>query len=151
MAAAFGRVSPRASTVHAIDEAVPIVMQCPALRLIHDSASRTSFPVTSPLTKASESCQVKVPEPTFLPFQYPLSIGPPGTTIVGKSTLQAPIIVEGVVLSQPVSKTTPSIGLARILSSVSILAKFLHNIVVGFINVSPSDMTGNSRGNPPAS
>jgi len=35
--------------------------------------------------------------------------------MVGRSTEQAPITVEGVVLSHPVSNTIPSSGLARIL------------------------------------
>ena len=72
-------------------------------------------------------------------------------TKVGKSTLQAPITNEGVVLSHPHISTTPSIGFARIDSSTSILAKFRYNIAVGLIKVSPNDITGNSTGNPPAS
>ena len=64
--------------------------------------------------------------------------------------LAAPISIAGVVLSHPDNNTTPSIGLARIDSSTSILIKFLYNIEVGFIWYSPSDMTGNSNGNPPA-
>ena len=78
-------------------------------------------------------------------------MGPPETTIEGKSTLQAPITVAGVVLSQPASSTTPSIGLALMDSSTSILIKFRNNIAVGLIKVSPKDITGNSTGKPPAS
>src|SRR6185436_238493 len=81
----------------------------------------------------------------------PLSIGPPGTTMVGNPTLAAPITVDGVVLSQPVNKTTPSIGLPRIDSSASMLARFRYNIAVGLSNVSPKLIIGNSTGNPPAS
>src|SRR5688572_22599292 len=95
--------------------------------------------------------QLKDPEPTHSPLNLPFNMGPPGTTIVGRSTLQAPITVDGVVLSQPVSKTTPSNGFALMVSSVSILARFLNNIVVGRIIVSPKEVTGNSRGKPPAS
>src|SRR4026207_1064601 len=69
----------------------------------------------------------------------------------GKSTLHAPITSEGVVLSQPQSSTTPSTGFARIDSSTSILTRLRYNIAVGFISVSPKDITGNSTGNPPAS
>src|SRR5687768_9391578 len=90
--------------------------------------------------------QLNDPEPIHSPLNLPLSIGPPGTTIVGKSTLAAPIIVDGVVLSQPVSNTTPSIGFPRMDSSASILARFLNNIAVGFSSVSPSDIIGNSTG-----
>src|SRR3954462_11477816 len=77
-------------------------------------------------------------------------MGPPDTTIVGKFTLQAPITSEGVVLSQPHSKTTPSIGFARIDSSTSMDIRLRNNMDVGFMNISPSDMVGNSRGKPPA-
>src|SRR6187399_1122924 len=95
--------------------------------------------------------QLNDPEPTHSPRNLPFNIGPPGTTSVGKSTLQAPITVDGVVLSQPVSNTMPSSGLARIDSSVSMLARFLNSIVVGRMMVSPREVTGNSNGNPPAS
>src|SRR5690606_209140 len=75
----------------------------------------------------------------------------PDTTMVGISTLQAPMTSEGVVLSQPHKSTTPSTGLARIDSSTSILAKLRYSMAVGLIKVSPNDITGNSTGNPPAS
>ena len=57
----------------------------------------------------------------------------------------------GVVLSQPVSSTTPSIGLARIDSSTSMLTRLRKSMDVGLRLVSPSDITGNSTGMPPAS
>ncbi len=71
--------------------------------------------------------------------------------MVGRSTLAAPISKAGVVLSQPVSSTTPSIGLARIDSSTSMLARLRNNMAVGRRFDSPSDMAGNSTGKPPAS
>src|SRR5690606_37177630 len=89
--------------------------------------------------------------PIFFPLYFPVNIGPPDTTSVGKLTLAAPITKDGVVLSHPHNKITPSSGLALIDSSTSILARFLNNMVVGFIKVSPNDITGNSNGNPPAS
>src|SRR5690606_13069680 len=66
-------------------------------------------------------------------------------------TLHAPMTSAGVVLSQPHISTIPSTGLARIDSSTSMLTRFLYNIAVGLISVSPNDITGNSTGNPPAS
>src|SRR6478752_6667925 len=78
-------------------------------------------------------------------------MGPPETTMVGIFTLHAPMTSDGVVLSQPHKRTTPSTGFARIDSSTSMLARFLYNIAVGLMSVSPSDITGNSTGNPPAS
>ena len=78
-------------------------------------------------------------------------MGPPEIPIVGKSTLAAPINKEGVVLSQPISKTTPSIGFPLIASSTSILARFLKSIAVGLKFDSLAEKTGNSKGKPPAS
>jgi hypothetical protein len=78
-------------------------------------------------------------------------MGPPEMPMVGMSTLAAPISSAGVVLSQPMSSTTPSMGFARMLSSTSIEARLRNNIAVGRSCVSPSDITGNSSGNPPAS
>ena len=60
------------------------------------------------------------------------------------------MIIAGVVLSQPQSRTTPSRGFARMHSSTSIDIKLRNIIAVGFIRTSPSEITGNSRGNPPA-
>ena len=62
---------------------------------------------------AASSCranQTIVPEPDRPPAWYPLIIGPPDSTIDGMSTVAAPISIAGVVLSQPVVSTTPSIG-----------------------------------------
>ena len=57
----------------------------------------------------------------------------------------------GTVLSQPPSRTTPSTGLARNISSICIAARFRQSIAVGRTRVSPSPITGSSRGMPPAS
>ena len=54
--------------------------------------------------------QITVPEPTSSPSCQPSSIGPPLSTIAGMSTVLAAMIWLGVVLSQPVVSTTPSIG-----------------------------------------
>ena len=76
-----------------------------------------------PARTSSDIDQTLVPEPMSVPRYLPESIGPPETAIVGRSTLAAPISSDGVVLSQPTSSTTPSIGLARIDSSTSMLAR----------------------------
>ena len=80
-----------------------------------------------------------------------MSIGPPGTTTAGRSTEAAAISSAGIVLSQPPSSTTPSIGLARSISSIAIAAMLRQSIAVGRTWVSPSDTTGSSSGMPPAS
>ena len=72
------------------------------------------------------------------------------TRIAGRFALAAPIIIAGVVLSHDERSTTPSSGWARIISSTSIAIRLRNIIVVGDIVVSPSEMTGNSSGKPPA-
>src|SRR5690349_22055663 len=113
MAAAPLNVNPNASTIQAIVDAVPIVIQWPILLLIQLSANSQSSCVIFPVFISSSNFHTCVPLPIVCPLYLPLSMGPPGTTIVGKPTLAAPITVEGVVLSQPVNRTTPSIGLPR--------------------------------------
>ena len=126
-------------------------MQWPALRDIHVSASMNSSSVMVPARTSSANFQASVPEPISLPRNLPFSIGPPVIINVGISTLDAPINIPGVVLSQPERSTTPSIGLARINSSVSSARRLRYNIVVGRIVTSPSDIAANSNGNPPIS
>jgi hypothetical protein len=85
------------------------------------------------------------------PWCLPFNIGPPVTTMAGTSQLAAPISRAGVVLSQPVSSTTPSMGLPRIDSSTSMLARLRVSMAVGRRLDSPLENTGNSTGKPPAS
>ena len=137
--------------MHAMVDAVPIVLQVPAERDMPDSADINWCIVISPALTASCNCQTAVPEPMSLPSNLPLSMGPPLTTMVGTSTLAAPISKAGVVLSQPTSNTTASIGLPRIDSSTSMLARLRVSIAVGRKFDSPFENTGNSTGKPPAS
>ena len=58
------------------------------------------------------------------------------------STDAAAISSAGIVLSQPPSSTSPSIGLARNISSIAIAAMLRQSIAVGFTWVSPSETTG---------
>jgi hypothetical protein len=51
-----------------------------------------------------------VPDPVRSPRNQPLSIGPTESAIAGRSTVAAAIRSAGVVLSQPIVSTTPSIG-----------------------------------------
>ena len=151
IAALPGSAMPSASTTQAIVDAVPIVMQCPADRDMHASASMNSAIDILPARTSASNFQTSVPEPMSRPRNLPFSIGPPETTAVGRSQLAAPISNDGVVLSQPHRSTTPSMGLPRIDSSTSMLARLRNNIAVGRRLVSPSENTGNSRGKPPAS
>ncbi len=122
IAALSGSERPNDSTMLAIVEAVPITAQCPRLRPMQASATRSSSLLISPERTASLNRQTSL-VPISLPLYFPVSMGPPETTSVGIFTLHAPITNEGVVLSQPHINTTPSIGLARIDSSTSMLAR----------------------------
>ena len=146
-----GTIVPSASATSAIVEAVPIVLQCPALRIIADSERAKSSCESVPARTSSLSFHTPVPQPSGAPRKVPLSIGPPGTTTAGMSTLAAAMSRDGMVLSQPPSSTTPSTGLARSISSVLIAAMLRQSIAVGRTLVSPRDTTGSSWGTPPAS
>ncbi len=135
----------------AMVEAVPMVMQWPAERDMQDSASMKSASDILPARTSSLNDHTLVPDPMSWPRNLPLSMGPPETPIVGRSQLAAPMRSAGVVLSQPISSTTPSIGFARIDSSTSMLTRLRNSMVVGRISVSPRLITGNSSGKPPAS
>jgi hypothetical protein len=69
--------------------------------------------------------------------------------MAGRSTLAAAISSAGMVLSQPPSSTSPSIGLARNISSIAIAAMFRHSMAVGRTRV--CETTGRFNGIPPAS
>ena len=58
----------------------------------------------------SSAFHTTVPEPMRSPSRQPLSMGPPDSTIAGMFTVAAAIRQAGVVLSQPVVSTTPSMG-----------------------------------------
>ena len=131
-------------------EAVPITMQWPLLRAIQPSTSLSCSSVSRPARYSSNRRRPSVPEPISFCPQCPLSCGPPVTMTAGTSALAAPMSCAGVVLSQPLSNTTASIGLARMHSSTSIDIKLRKSMVVGFMNSSPNEIVGNSSGTPPA-
>ena len=103
-----------------------------------------------PSISACSKRQTSVPEPMLRPWNTPFSMGPPVTISAGMSTLAAAISMAGVVLSQPVSNTTPSSGLARMSSSTSMAMGLRKSMAVGRMSASPRDMVGNSSGKPPA-
>src|ERR1700686_762431 len=142
---------PRASTILAMVEAVPMVMQWPLGRFIQLSASKNSLSGMVPAPTFSIILNTPVPEPISAPRNLPFNMGPPDRPMVGRSQEAAPISRDGVVLSQPISRTTPSIGFPRIDSSTSMLARLRKSIAVGRSCDSASDITGNSKGKPPDS
>ena len=135
----------------AIVDAVPITMQVPAERDRHGSASMKACSVIMPALTSSLNFQTWL-TPMSCPRYLPFSIGPPETTIAGRSQLAAPITSDGVVLSQPQSRTTPSIGVAadRLLD-VHARRDCGTASRSGACSVSPVEVTGNSNGRPPAS
>ena len=151
IAALCGRLNPSASTIVAIVDAVPMTLQTPTDRLMPVCASMKLSRLMRPARISSLNRHTSVPEPRSSPQNLPFSIAPPEITIDGRFTLAAPITSAGTVLSHPVSSTTPSIGLARMDSSTSMLIKLRKSIAVGRRLVSPLDITGNSTGNPPIS
>ena len=80
-----GMVMPSASAMMPIDEAVPIVLQWPRLRIIEDSDWMNSSLVRAPARTSSPRRQTSVPQPSACPRNVPFSIGPPGTTTAGRS------------------------------------------------------------------
>ena len=137
-----GMVIPSASATTAMVEAVPMVLQCPLERIIDCSDARNCPLVMVPALASSLRRHTSVPQPSASPRKWPVSIGPPGTTTAGRSTDAAAISSAGIVLSQPPNNTSPSIGLARNISSMAIAAMLRHSIAVGLTWVSPSETTG---------
>ena len=101
---------PKASAMDAIVEAVPMVLQCPKEGADEQARSINSSYSILPSASNLRLSQMIVPEPARSPFHHPSNIGPPFNAMAGMSTVAAPINIAGVVLSQPVVKTTPSIG-----------------------------------------
>ena len=132
-------------------DAVPMVLQCPRLRIIEDSDFKNFALLSRPARTSSLKRHTSVPQPRGLPWKVPVNIGPPGITSDGRSTEAAPMRRAGIVLSQPPSRIAPSIGLARINSSVAIATILRQSIAVGRTRVSPSESIGRFSGTPPAS
>jgi hypothetical protein len=80
-------------------EAVPIVLQCPRLRIIEDSDARNALSGSVPARTSSLSRHTSVPQPSATPRKVPESIGPPGTTTAGRSTDAAAISSDGIVVA----------------------------------------------------
>ena len=87
-----------------------MVLQWPIEGAVAAAISMNSSAVMRPAAISWRACQIAVPEPARSPFHQPLSIGPPDSTIAGVFTVAAAMMQAGVVLSQPVSSTTPSSG-----------------------------------------
>ena len=91
----------RQADAERLDHAGHRATRCPSScsgrgeRCMQLSASRNSCSVIVPARTCSRMLHTPVPEPSSWPRHLPLSIGPPETPIVGRSTLAAPISSDG--------------------------------------------------------
>src|ERR687886_2266465 len=110
MAAQPGSDRPSTSATEFMVEAVPMVLQWPADGADASAVSKNCSSSIWPAASRRLLFQMAIPEPTSSPSNQPSSIGPPESTIEGMFTVEAAMIEEGVVLSQPVVSTTASKG-----------------------------------------
>ncbi len=122
-------VSPSASAVSAMEDALPMIMAVPGVR-----AGLSGAPSDA---NCASPCS-------------PPNIGPAGSRIIGRLVLMPPISIPAVVLPHPPSSTAPSTGCWRSSSSTSMARKLRYSMVVGLIALSARDMVGSSTGKPPA-
>jgi len=101
---------PSASASEFIVVAVPMVLQYPTDGADAATSSVNPSLSISPAACSSRAFHMVVPEPARLPLYQPFSIGPTESAMAGMLTVAAAIRSAGVVLSQPMFSTTPSIG-----------------------------------------
>ena len=130
--------------------AVPITMQVPAVVASRVSTTAISSASIAPARYCAQKRRQSVQAPRRSSPCRLVIIGPVTTSTAGLSAESAPISSAGTVLSQPPISTTASIGWARIISSTSMLMRFRNIRLVGCRNGSPSEITGNTSGRPPA-
>ncbi len=101
---------PSASARAFIVLAVPMVLQKPVDGAEEATSRMKPSWSISPAASISRAFQTMAPEPVRSPLCQPFSIGPTESAMAGMSTVAAAIRQAGVVLSQPVVSTTPSMG-----------------------------------------
>ncbi len=104
-------------------EAVPIVLHAPRPQLRHRSNSAQPASSSRPARRSSHIRHNAVPVPTGRPRNCATGRDPPVTRTVGMFALMAPISAPGTLLSQFASTTSPSSGLARTISSISMASR----------------------------
>src|SRR3954452_18208306 len=110
MAAPPGSIMPSASVREFMVVAVPMVLQKPGEGAEEATSSTYSSWLILPAASSFLACHLMVPEPVRWLLYQPFSIGPTDRAIAGMLTVAAAISSAGVVLSQPVVRTTPSRG-----------------------------------------
>ncbi|GAA4773673.1 hypothetical protein GCM10025784_21620 [Citricoccus nitrophenolicus] len=145
-----GRAKPSTSATAAMVVAVPITLQVPTPTLTLPSSAAQAPSSSSPTRRCSHSGHTSsTVNSRFAPKQE-TGRGPAATTMAGTPALSAPMIWAGMVLSQPPSSTTPSMGEARTISSTSMDIRLRRYMDEGRENGSEREIVGNSRGRPPA-
>ena len=150
IAAVLGSDMPSVSAMQAMVLAVPMTAQVPAVTDSRPSTASISSASTEPARYFAQKLRQSVQAPRRWPRWRPVDIGPVTSWIAGRPAEAAPMSCAGTVLSQPPTRTTASIGWARIISSVSIDIRFLNIMLVGLRNTSPSEIVGNGSGKAPA-
>ncbi len=131
MAAVPGSAMPSASAIDAIVLAVPITAQVPAVVARFASISRICSASTLPARNCAQKRRQSVHAPRRSPWNDVGIIGPAIRYTAGTSADIAPMSCAGIVLSQPPTSTTESIGCARTISSVSIAIRLRNIRLVG--------------------
>ena len=146
-----GTARPSTSAMMASVDAVPMTMHVPPVGASTRVAASISASLTSPALRPAHMRRQSVHAPTRSPRQCEAIIGPATTSRTGLPAEMAPINWPGTVLSQPPSRTTPSMGWARTSSSTSRASRLRNIMLVGSRNTSPRDMVGKTMGTAPAS
>ncbi len=143
---------PSASTIEAMVEAVPMVMQWPARARHAGLGVMKSASVISPAFTSSPNCQTSVPEPTSRPLELAVQHRPAGDarSSAGRSSPRPSAAPAWSCRSRPAARrrrsdcrgSIPRRPCWRGCGTAS---------RSGAGSISPSDITGNSTGKPPAS
>ena len=136
MAAAPGSCIPRASAREFIVVAVPMVLQYPTEGAELATSSIKPSSSISPAARSSRAFHTMVPDPVRCPLNQPFNMGPTDNAMAGIFTVAAAIKRAGVVLSQPIFRTTPSIGYPKSVSTSERYARLRSSIAVGRLPVS---------------
>jgi len=127
---------------------MPITVQCPRCARCrlrsHTTLPRSACRCGRVRKACAHRCRAEFPV-------APLAAehGSAVTTIAARRRWPRPLSARGRLVATA-QKNQPSMGLARMDSSTSMDIKLRYSMVVGFMSISPSDMVGNSSGNPPA-
>ncbi len=155
-----GKDKPKASTIHAIVTAVPIMLQAPGVKQVSDSNIFNSsllifpdlyFPIASLISEVTNVFPLNGPFVKCL-----ASIIPPVKKIVGILHLAAANNIPGIILSHEHSITIPSKSYALIVHSIefaitSLVGRIKRELFPEFAIPSQEPIVLNSIGVPPAS